>query len=200
MNTPAKRKLSPIAKLAIDFGPLVVFVIAYARFDIYVATGAFMAAIAAAMAVSWALTRHITLMLIVTAVLVLVFGTLTLVLHDPRFIKVKPTIVYTLFGATLMWGYLFRKPLLALVLDAMVHLTDAGWRKLTLRWAVFFFVMAVVNEIVWRTQTESFWVNFKLFGFPPITFIFMALQYRLLMRYATDQPNPEAEAEREEVS
>jgi len=200
MNTPAKRKLSPIAKLAIDFGPLVVFVIAYARFDIYVATGAFMAAIAAAMAVSWALTRHITLMLIVTAVLVLVFGTLTLVLHDPRFIKVKPTIVYTLFGATLMWGYLFRKPLLALVLDAMVHLTDEGWRKLTLRWAVFFFVMAVVNEIVWRTQTESFWVNFKLFGFPPITFIFMALQYRLLMRYATDEPNPQAEAEREEVS
>ena len=200
MNTPAKRKLSPIAKLAIDFGPLVVFVIAYARFDIYVATGAFMAAIAAAMAVSWALTRHITLMLIVTAVLVLVFGTLTLVLHDPRFIKVKPTIVYTLFGATLMWGYLFRKPLLALVLDAMVHLTDEGWRKLTLRWAVFFFVMAVVNEIVWRTQTTDFWVSFKLFGFTPLTFVFAAAQYRLLMRYATDQPNAEAEAEREEVS
>src|SRR5262252_9007534 len=200
MNTPAKRKLSPIAKLAIDFGPLVVFVITYVRFDIYAATAVFMATTVAAVAVSWALTRHITLMLRVTAVVVLVFGTLTLVLHDPRFIKVKPTIVYTLFGATLMWGYLFRKPLLALVLDAMVHLTDEGWRKLTLRWAVFFFVMAVVNEIVWRTQTESFWVNFKLFGFPPITFIFMALQYRLLMRYATDEPNPQAEAEREEVS
>jgi len=200
MNKPTKRKLNPTAKLAIDFGPLVVFVITYARFDIYAATAAFMTTTVAAVAASWALTRHITLMLRVTAVVVLVFGTLTLVLHDPRFIKVKPTLVYTLFGATLLWGYLFRKPLLALVLDSMIHLTEEGWRKLTLRWAAFFFVMALVNEIVWRTQPEPFWVNFKLFGFPPITVIFAALQYRLLMRYAAEQPNPEAEAEREEVS
>jgi intracellular septation protein len=199
-DTPAKHKLHPAFKFALDFGPLLVFAIAYWRFDIFVATAAFMAATVVAMAVSWALTRHITIMLRVTAVVILVFGTLTLVLHDETFIKLKPTILYTLLGATLLGGYLFNKPLLAIVLDAMVHLTDEGWRKLTLRWAAFFFVMAVVNEVVWRTQTTQFWVNFKLIGFPPLTVVFAALQYRLLMRYATDQPNPQAEAEREEVS
>jgi len=199
-DKPAKHKVHPAAKFALDFGPLLVFVFAYSRFDIFVATAAFMATTVVAMAVSYWLTRHVTVMLVVTSIVILVFGTLTLVLHDETFIKLKPTIIYTLFGATLLGGWLFNKPLLAIVLDAMVHLKEEGWRKLTLRWAAFFFVMAVVNEIVWRTQTESFWVNFKLFGFPPITFIFMALQYRLLMRYATDEPNPQAEAEREEVS
>jgi intracellular septation protein len=101
---------------------------------------------------------------------------------------------------TLLGGYLLDKPLLAIVFDAMFHLTEEGWRKLTLRWAAFFLVMAVVNEIVWRTQTTEFWIGFKLFGFTPLTFVFAALQYRLLIRYASDQPNPEAEAEREEVS
>jgi intracellular septation protein len=199
-DKPAKHKLNPTFKLALDFGPLVVFVIAYARFDIFVATAVFMAATVVAMAVSYALTRHVTVMLVVTSIVILVFGTLTLVLHNETFIKLKPTIIYTLFAATLFGGYLFNKPLLAIVFDAMVHLTDEGWRKLTLRWAAFFLVMAVVNEVVRLTQTTQFWVNFKLFGFPPLTFLFAAAQYRLLMRYATDQPNPEAEAEREEVS
>jgi intracellular septation protein len=199
-DKPAKHKLHPMLKLALDVGPLVLFVITYSRFDIFVATAVFMATTVVAMAVSYALTRHVTVMLVVTSVVILVFGTLTLVLHDETFIKLKPTIIYVLFGATLLGGYLLNKPLLAIVFDAMVHLTDEGWRKLTLRWAAFFLVMAVVNEIVWRTQTTQFWVNFKLFGFPPLTFAFAALQYRLLMRYATDQPNPEAEAEREEIS
>jgi intracellular septation protein len=199
-DKPAKHKINPMLKLALDFGPLVVFVIAYWRFDIFVATAVFMATTVAAMAASYALTRHITVMLVVTSVVILVFGTLTLVLHNETFIKLKPTIIYLLFSATLFGGYLFNKPLLAVVFDAMVHLTDEGWRKLTLRWAAFFLVMAVLNEVVRLTQTTQFWVNFKLFGFPPITFVFAALQYRLLMRYATDQPNPEAEAEREEVS
>ena len=134
---------------------------------------------------------------VVTAIIVLVFGSLTLVLHDETFIKLKPTIIYALFGLTLLGGWLLDKPLLAIVFDAMFHLTDEGWRKLTLRWAVFFLVMAVVNEAVWRTQTTDFWVNFKVFGFTPLTFVFMALQYPLLMKYATEKPNPEAEAERE---
>ncbi len=199
-DKPAKHKLNPMLKLALDLGPLGVFVITYARFDIFVATAVFMATTVVAMGVSYALTRHVTIMLVGTSVVILVFGTLTLVLHNETFIKLKPTIIYLLFSATLFGGYLFNKPLLAIVFDAMVHLTDEGWRKLTLRWAAFFLVMAVVNEAVWRTQTTQFWVNFKLFGFPPLTFVFAALQYRLLMRYATDQPNPEAEAEREEVS
>jgi intracellular septation protein len=199
-DKPAKHKLHPAAKFALDFGPLLVFVIAYWRFDIFVATATFMVTTVVAIAVSYALTRHVTIMLVVTSIVILVFGTLTLVLHDRTFIQVKPTIIYALFGATLLGGYVFDKPLLAIVLDSMVHLKEEGWRKLTLRWAAFFFVMAVVNEIVWRTQTTQFWVNFKLFGFPPLTFVFAALQYRLLMRYATDEPNPQAEAEREEVS
>jgi intracellular septation protein len=199
-DQPAKRKLNPMLKLALDLGPLIVFFAVNARFGIFAATAVFMATIIAALAVSWALTRHIAIMPVVTAIVVLVFGTLTLVLHDETFIKLKPTIIYTLFGVSLLGGWLLDKPLLAIVFDAMFHLTEEGWRKLTLRWAAFFLVMAVVNELVWRTQTTDFWVSFKLFGFTPLTFLFVAAQYRLLMRYATDQPNPEAEAEREEVS
>ena len=198
-NKPAKPKLNPYIKLLLDMGPLVVFVIGYSRFGIFTATAAFMVAIVAALAVSYALTRHVTVMLVVTALVVLVFGSLTLFLHDETFIKLKPTIIYALFGLTLLGGYVLNKPLLAIVFDAMFHLSEEGWRKLTLRWAAFFLVMAVVNELVWRTQTTQFWVNFKLFGFPPLTFVFAALQYRLLVRYAADTPNPEAEAEREEV-
>ena len=197
---PAKHKLNPMLKLALDLGPLIVFFAVNARFGIFAATAVFMATIIAALAVSWALTRHIAIMPVVTAIVVLIFGTLTLVMHDETFIKLKPTIIYTLFGVSLLGGWLLDKPLLAIVFDAMFHLTAEGWRKLTLRWAAFFLVMAVVNELVWRTQTTDFWVSFKLFGFVPLTFLFAAAQYRLLMRYATDQPNPEAEAEREEVS
>ena len=185
-DKPAKHKLNPAFKFALDFGPLLVFVIAYSRFDIYAATAAFMAATVAAVAVSWALTRHITLMLRVTAVVVLVFGTLTLVLHDETFIKLKPTIIYTLFGATLLGGWLFNKPLLAIVLDAMVHLKEEGWRKLTLRWALFFLVLAVLNEIVWRSTSTDVWVDFKVFGVMPLTLVFGALQYPLLKKYAVE--------------
>jgi intracellular septation protein len=196
-DKPARPKLHPLLKLALDMGPLVVFFAANARFGIFAATAIFMAAIVAALAVSYAMTRHVAIMPVVSAVVVLVFGSLTLVLHDETFIKLKPTIIYVLFGGTLIGGYVLNKPLLAIVFDAMFHLTEEGWRKLTLRWAAFFLVMAVVNEIVWRTQTTEFWISFKLFGFTPLTFVFAMLQYPLLLRYATETPNPEAEAERE---
>jgi len=196
-SAPGKRKLNPLLKLALDIGPLVLFIAANARFGIFTATAIFMAAIMAALVASYAMTRHVAVMPVVSAVVVLVFGSLTLLLHDETFIKLKPTIIYVLFGATLIGGYLFDKPLLAIVFDAMFHLTEEGWRKLTLRWAVFFLVMAVVNEVVWRTQTTEFWISFKLFGFTPLTFLFMMLQYPLLLKYGTEQPNPQAEAERE---
>lgn len=179
-----KPQLNPTLKLALDIGPLVLFFAANARFGIFAATGVFMAAVLIALAITYYKTRHVAVMPVVTAVVVLVFGGLTLVLHDELFIKLKPTIIYVLFGGVLLFGLIFNKPLLGMVLDSMFSLTDEGWRKLTWRWVCFFFALAVLNEVVWRTQSTDFWVNFKLFGVLPLTFLFGALQYPLLVKYA----------------
>jgi len=133
------------------------------------------------------MTRHIAVMPLVTAAIVLVFGGLTLFLHDDLFIKLKPTIIYVLFGGTLLVGLALGKPLLGLLFESVFHLTEEGWRKLTWRWALFFLLLAIVNEIVWRTQTTDFWVSFKLFGVVPLTFVFGALQYPLLVKYSVDK-------------
>jgi intracellular septation protein len=182
-----KQQLNPTLKLVLDIGPLVLFFAANAKLGIYVATGSFMAAVLIALAVSYVLTRHIAVMPLVTAVIVLVFGGLTLILHDDLFIKLKPTIIYVLFGGALLGGLAFGKPLLGMVFDSVFDLTEEGWRKLTWRWVVFFFALAVLNEIVWRTQTTDFWVSFKLFGVVPLTFLFGALQYPLLMKYSAEK-------------
>jgi intracellular septation protein len=200
-----KKQLNPLLKLALDLGPLVLFFWANAkpalfapmltpwlpeglvtgeRAGIFAATAVFMIAVLIALVVSYVLTRHLPTMALVTAVIVLVFGGLTLVLHDELFIKLKPTIIYVLFGGVLLGGLAFGKPLLGVVFDQMFHLTDEGWRKLTMRWALFFFALAVLNEIVWRTQSTDTWVTFKAFGVLPLTFIFAAFQYPLLQKYA----------------
>ncbi len=184
---PEKTQLNPLLKLALDIGPLVLFFAANASFGIFAATATFMVASLAAIVVTYALTRHLAIMPIVTAVIVLVFGGLTLVLHDETFIKLKPTIIYCLFGGTLAVGLLMGKSLLGILFEQMFHLTDEGWRKLTLRWALFFFAMAAVNEIVWRTQSTDFWVSFKLFGALPLTFLFGALQMPLIKKYSVEE-------------
>jgi intracellular septation protein len=184
-----KKQLDPFLKLVLDIGPLILFFAANAKFGIYAATGTFMAAVLLAFAVSYALTKHVAVMPLVTAAIVLVFGGLTLVLHDDLFIKLKPTIIYVLFGGTLLGGLAFNKPLLGMVFDSVFHLREEGWRKLTWRWALFFLVLAILNEIVWRTQTTDFWVSFKLFGVVPLTFLFAALQVPLLTKYSVDKKN-----------
>jgi len=184
---PPKPQLHPALKLALDIGPLVLFFAANARFGIFAATAVFMAAVLAALSVSYAMTRHIAIMPLVTAVIVLIFGTLTLVLHNDTFIKLKPTIIYVLFGGTLLGGLAFGKTFLGILFDSVFELTEEGWRKLTWRWAFFFFALALLNEIVWRNFSTDFWVSFKLFGVVPLTFLFGALQYPLLTKYHVEK-------------
>ena len=206
-----RKQLNPLLKLALDLGPLVLFFLANARpalfapllspflpdgtitgprAGIFTATAVFMIAVLIALAVSYALTRHLPVMALVTAVIVLVFGGLTLVLHDELVIKVKPTIIYVLFGGVLLGGLWFNKPLLGIVFDQMFHLTAEGWRKLTIRWALFFLGLAILNEIIWRTPSTDFWVTFKAFGVLPLTLVFGALQYPLLTKYAAPELRP----------
>jgi len=181
-----KPQLNPMLKLALDLGPLALFFFANSRYGIFAATATFMIAVLAALVVSYAMTRRLPIMPVVTAVIVVVFGGLTLILHDATFIKVKPTIIYGLFGAVLIGGLVFNKPLLGILFDSLFHLTEEGWRKLTLRWAIFFFALAVLNEIVWRNASTDMWVAFKVFVVVPLTFIFGALQVPLLRKYAVE--------------
>ncbi|MFG1422403.1 septation protein A [Roseixanthobacter liquoris] len=181
-ETAVHPKMKPGLKLALELGPLVLFFIGNAYGGIYVATGVFMVATLAALAAMWVLARRIAVMPLVSAVVVMVFGTLTLVLQDDHFIKMKPTMVNALFGVLLLGGLLLRKPLLPYVLDGMVRLTDQGWRILTLRWGLFFLVMAVLNEVVWRNFSTDTWVNFKTFGYLPLTFLFAFAQAPLMAR------------------
>ncbi|HEU4356879.1 MAG TPA: septation protein A [Xanthobacteraceae bacterium] len=204
----SKPQLNPLLKLVLDLGPLLLFFLANSRpalflplvspmlpadivldepIGIFVATAVFMVAVVVALVASYALTRRLPIMPLVTAIIVLVFGTLTLLLHDEHFIKLKPTIIYVLFGAVLLGGLAAGKPLLGMVFDSVFHLTEEGWRKLTLRWALFFFALAILNEIVWRSQSTDVWVTFKVFGVVPLTFVFAAFQYPLLTRYAAPE-------------
>lgn len=185
-----KAQLPPFVKLALDMGPLILFFVVNARAGIFWATGLFMVAVVIALAVSYAMIRRFPIMTVLSAVIVVVFGGLTLVLQDDLFIKLKPTIIYLLFAFTLAGGLYFRKPLLEMVFDSVFHLKEEGWRKLTIRWMAFFFLLAILNEIVWRTQTTDFWVSFKVFGVVPLTFIFAMSQLPLLTKY-TEQPREE---------
>jgi intracellular septation protein len=191
----------PLFKLATELGPLLVFFIANAKFHLFVATGAFMVAVVAAIIASYVVTRHVPIMAQVTGVIVIVFGTLTLVLHDETFIKVKPTIIYSLFAAVLGGGLLFGRSFIQIMFDQMFNLTPQGWRSLTLRWALFFFALAILNEAVWRTQTTDFWVNFKVFGVTPLTMLFALTQMPLIKRYQVEPVSLEvSEAEAGDVS
>jgi intracellular septation protein len=198
---PKKKEINPILKFALELGPLLVFFFANARGEqlaasfpaladlggpIFIATGLFMFATAIALAVSWSLTRTLPIMPLVSGVVVFVFGGLTLWLQDATFIKMKPTIVNTLFGAVLLGGLVFGRSLLGYVFESAFKLDAEGWRKLTFRWGVFFLFLAVVNEVVWRNFSEATWVAFKVWGIMPITIAFTLSQMPLIMRHSTD--------------
>jgi intracellular septation protein len=187
-----KTQPHPLFKLATEVGPLMVFFIFNAKFHLFVATGAFMVAIVAAMIASYVVTKHVPLMALVTGIIVLIFGTLTLVLHDETFIKVKPTIIYALFALVLGGGLLFGRSFIAIMFNQMFNLTPRGWRILTVRWALFFAALAVLNEVIWRTQTTDFWVNFKVFGVTPLTMLFAVLQMPLINRHHLEPVSLEA--------
>jgi intracellular septation protein len=170
-------------KLLIELGPLLVFFAGNAVGGIYVATAAFMATTLLSLAVARFRYHKVPVMPLVSAVVVLVFGGLTLYLQDETFIKLKPTIVYSMFAGLLAGGLLLRKPLLELLFGPVFSLTEEGWRKLTFRWMAFFVAMAIVNEVVWRNFSTDAWVSFKAFGFLPLTFLFAIAQVPLLQRY-----------------
>lgn len=198
MQQPAEaagkgKAVNPLLKLALEFGPLAIFFFANSYGDrlfgvaedrrIFVATGIFIAASLIALALSRALMGYLPRMAIVNAIVVTVFGGLTLALDDAFFIKVKPTIVNALFGSVLLGGLFFGRALLSLVLETVLQLDEEGWRKLTFRWGLFFFVLAAINEVVWRTQTQDFWVAFKVWGVMPLTMAFALAQTPLILKH-----------------
>ena len=164
---------------AIDYGPLVVFFAVYLGWDLIPATGALMVTTFIALTVSWFVRRTIPTMLVVTAVFVGIFGGLTLYLQDETFIKIKPTIIQAIFAVFLIGGVIVKKPLLKYVMGKAWPLDDAGWFKLSFRFGLFFAAMAVLNEIVWRTQDTDTWVMFKVWGLMILTFGFAMTQMKL---------------------
>lgn len=199
-----KTELSAGLRMALDFGPVLTFFVvnfmAPAPLGIFYATGAFMAAMAVAMTISWAKSGKISPMLLFSGVMVLVFGGVTLWLRDETFIKIKPTIYYVFIASILIFGLWAKKPTLKSLLgSAYPGLTDRGWDLLSRNWAIFFLAMAVLNEAVWRNSSTDFWVGFKLWGAIPLTLVFafanvpMLLKHGLAVEKAKDPPLPESE-------
>ena len=203
-----------LLKTALDIGPLAVFFLAFQFGDdiaampwaqsllapvlsaeamamdqgpILIATALFMIAIFAALIASWVLTRSLPRMALVTGVIVAVFGGLTLWLQDETFIKMKPTIVNGIFAVILGFGLLQGKSYLKMLIGEVMPLTDRGWMIFTGRWILFFIFLAVVNEVVWRTQSTDFWVNFKTFANIPMTLVFVGMQYPMIKRHSLEQ-------------
>ena len=203
-TTIEDRTVSPGLKFLLELGPTLLFVLSYSQGErligllglpapldrpLFLATAVLMAALVVSLALSWVLTRTLPVMPVVTAVVVLIFGGLTLYLQDEWFAYVKPTIVNCLFGTVLLTGLVFGRSLMKILLEASIEMDDEGWRILTLRWGVFFFVLALINEIVWRNFSEPFWAGFKLWGFVPLTMAFTLAQMPLIARHARERPD-----------
>ncbi len=204
MTETTAKKDNPLLKLALEMGPLLLFFLANSRPGLFrpavaavfgeglangpqsgilIATAVFMVAMLVSLVATKQLLGRLPVMPLVSGVVVLVFGGLTLYFQDDAFIKLKPTIVNTLFGALLLGGLAFGKPLLPYALDSVFDLDESGWWHLTLRWGLFFLVLAALNEVIARTQTTDFWVAFKVWGVMPLTMVFALAQTPLLLRH-----------------
>ena len=197
-----KEAEKPFSKLVLELGPLVIFFVSYYNapipealsgnpeqadiFQIIFATKIFIPAILIALFLGWLQTRKLAKMPLITAILVVVFGGLTIWLNDPVFIKMKPTVIYLIFAGVLSFGMLQKKAYLKYLMGSAIPMNEEGWMKLTKRFSALFLLLAVANEIVWRTFSQDFWVNFKTFGLPLILFIFMIFQFKLLSTYSVD--------------
>jgi intracellular septation protein len=205
---------SPVVKFALEMGPLLLFFIANSqpgwfrpllepilpaallegeKAGIFTATVLLMVSVVVTLAVAHRISGRLPLMPVITAIAVLIFGALTLTFQNDAFIKMKPTIVNLIFAVVLLGGLATGKLLLPLVLDSVMHLSEEGWRKLTLRWGVFFFALAALNEIVWRSQTTAVWAKFKVFGIMPLTMAFALAQVPLILRYERKPEMPEGD-------
>ncbi|WP_273759083.1 septation protein A [Bartonella sp. ML70XJBT.G] len=198
-NDNQEAPFSPTLKFLLEMGPLIVFFLANYKGEwlinniglfknfhkpIFPATAIFMVAIIIALGLSWILARKIPIMPLISGVFVLVFGFLTLWLHNDTFIKMKPTIINSLFAIILFGGMFFKKPFLRYALDSTLKLDDLGWQKLTYRWAFFFIFLALLNEIIWRNFSDNFWTSFKVFGVMPLTVVFMLTQMPLILKHS----------------
>ncbi|HXR95042.1 MAG TPA: septation protein A [Rhizomicrobium sp.] len=178
-----------IRRLLLDLGPLFLFFLSFEFRGIFVATGIFMLAVLVALAVGWHLEKRLSPIPLITAVLVMIFGGLTLYLKNDVFIKMKPTVLYTIFGATLLGGLLFNRLFIKYVFTEAFDLTERGWRGLTWRWGVFFLILAAINEAVWRNTSTATWVSFKVWGIMSLIFIFALAQTPFLLKHHV---NPES--------
>ncbi len=214
--TEQSHQPNPFIKLALEIGPLAVFFLSFRYGEdllanpgvfsalsaltgpdillsqtgpIMLATALFMVAIALSLGASWWMHRELPRMAVVTAVMVALFGGLTLWLQDETFIKMKPTIVNAIFAVILGFGLFQGKSYLKMLLGQALPLTDRGWLIFTQRWVFFFIFLAILNEVIWRTQSTDFWVSFKTFANLPLTLAFMACQWPLLQRHSSEEPD-----------
>ena len=172
-----------IRRLALDLGPLIIFFAAFKHLGIFGATAAFMAAVLAALLIGWLIEKRLSPMPLFTAILVVIFGGLTLYLKNDMFIKMKPTVLYAFFGATLIGGLWFKRLFIKYVFAQAFELDETGWRQLTWRWGSFFLVLAVLNEAVWRNASTAAWVSFKVWGIIPLIFLFALAQTPFVMKH-----------------
>ena len=175
--------MKSISKLLIDIGPLAVFFIFYIRSDLQSAILPFMIATVISVLFSYIIEKKIPVMPTVGAIIILIFGGLTIYFDNDIFFKMKPTIINLLFAGILYGGVILNKPLLRYLLGAALKLQDEGWKILTKRWIGFFIALAILNEIIWRTQSTDIWVNFKVFGILPLTFIFTLTQFTIIKKF-----------------